>query len=317
MYNTIVMARTTLLPTKRLPKKPNAFVVYAVLTLGNLLLNLVLPANAATMQAYHLSTTAYHVLILLIYLPLAAIWFTAFYSYKTMQDYTALIKKTEEGQSFYKVSRGLEWLAWGAPLSSILAVVLYAIVHNNTGFYNTAIVIEHYVSLLIAVVAFTYIGIGTHQLAARQPRPSSYSIQLIMLLFTAFGVLYSFFTFNQVTSSHLNPYGLPLWVILLTIIIPYLYAWYMGLFSAYEILLYRRKATGLLYKRALTYIASGISTIIASSIMVEFVTSGTKYLTRLNLNAILFIVYVFLVISAVGYLLVALGTKRLKRIEEV
>jgi len=301
----------------RLLKKLNAFAVYAVLALISLLLNLVLPPNAATMAAYHLTKTEYHVLVLLIYLPMAAIWFTAFYGYKTLQDYTALIKKTDEGQNFYKMSIGLVWLAWGAPLSSISSAILYAIVHNNVGLYTTAIIIEHYISVVIAIVAFTYIGIGTHKLAARNQRPTSLSIQLIMLFFTAFGVIYSFFTFNQVTGTSVNPYHLPVWIILLTIIVPYLYAWYMGLFSAYEILLYRQQATGLLYKRALTYIASGIAAIIASSIMVEFITSGTKYLTRLNLNAVLLVVYIFLAISAVGYLLVALGTKKLKKIEEV
>jgi len=44
---------------KSLPNRPNAFAAYAVLTVGYILLNLALPPNASTTQAYHLTALEY------------------------------------------------------------------------------------------------------------------------------------------------------------------------------------------------------------------------------------------------------------------
>lgn len=300
-----------------LKKRPHAVVLYTLLVLADIVLNLVLPANQATVRSYHLSLTEYHVLIFLIDLPIAAIWFIAFYGYRMLQEYSKVIKDSREGLSFHRIMRGLMWLAWGQPISSVIVVILYAFVHHWAGFYTTALIINHYMSLFIAIVAYTLIGAGTHILAERGRQPSSAVIRVLMVGFTAFGVLYTYFTFSQVTTQHPNAYLLPLWFVLLTVVVPYLYAWYMGLYSAYEMLMYRQYARGVLYRQALTYIATGIGTIITSSIVVEFLTSDTRYLTRLRLNGVLLLVYLFLFIYGLGFALVAFGTKRLKKIEEV
>ena len=298
-------------------RRPNALLAFAVLTLANIVLNFLLPANHETLATYHLTELSYHVLLLLINSLLGVIWFAAFYGYKVLHEYSQKLHNTTEGKSFHTIARGLTWLAWGAPLNAILSLVLYAFVHNNYHRANAALIIEHYGALIVPVVAFSLIATGTHMLPVRNFRPSSRSIKLIMFFFTLFGVLFSYYSLNSIRDLSPNPFRMPLWLILLTVLVPYLYSWYMGAYAAYEIIVYRQKAKGLLYRRALTYLVGGLSIIIASSIMIEFLASSSRYLTQLTLNGILLLIYLLLAMYAGGYGLVALGAKRLKKIEEV
>ncbi len=298
-------------------KLPNTFVAFAALAVTNVILGLLLPANVGTMHAYHLTATQYHILLLLIDLPLSAVWFSAFYGYKTLREYAAVIGEATESEGFGRIVLGLIWLAWWLPVGTIVMLILHAIAYANSGFYAAAIIIEHYLSIAVAVVAFLLISAGTHQLAERSHRPTTSNIRSIIAACTLFGVLYGYFSLRQIIGGGPNPYHLPVWLILCTVTAPYLYAWFMGLFAVYEITRYQQKAKGLLYKQALTYIAGGMAAIIGSSIVIQVATSGTRYLTRLNLNGALLIVYLFLLVYAVGFCLVALGAKRLKKIEEV
>lgn len=299
------------------PQSTRPYIGYLIVTLMYIVLNLVLPGNRGTMNTYHLTASEYHILLFLINIPIAAIWFVAFYGYKLLQDYSRMIDTSAEGPNFHRISRGLAWLAWGPPLTSIISSLLYAFAYHSMHRYYFALVLNHYLSVLIPVVAFSLIQGGTHRLTFDQFRPSAQHLRWVFAIFTLFGVSFSFYSFNQITPASSNPFHLNPWLTVLTIIVPYLYAWYMGLYGAFEILLYRQNAKGLLYRRGLSLLSYGIVTIIISSIAVEFLNSGTRYLTQLHLNVVLLLIYLFLLIYALGYIVVAAGAKRLKRIEEI
>ena len=108
-----------------------------------------------------------------------------------------------------------------------------------------------------------------------------------------------------------------MWLILLTIIIPYLYAWFMGLFAAYEIFLYSKQTKGLLYRRALTFLSGGFVITIISSVILQYVQSDTTRIRRISFNWLFVGIYLLLLIYASGFLLIGKGAQRLKRIEEV
>lgn len=102
-----------------------------------------------------------------------------------------------------------------------------------------------------------------------------------------------------------------------TIIVPYLYAWFMGLMSCYEIIMYSQRIKGLLYKRALNRLAGGIGAVIGSSIFIQFINVVYAYKTNSSLGPLLILIYLLLVVEAIGYILIANGAKNLKRIEEI
>ncbi len=110
---------------------------------------------------------------------------------------------------------------------------------------------------------------------------------------------------------------MPNLLIILTLAIPYLYYWYRGLVATYNLYHYQKHVKGQVYKGSLSLVAYGIATIIATSILIRLLVTISARITTLSLTPLLLIIYGFLVIAALGYVLIALGAKRLRRIEEV
>jgi hypothetical protein len=135
------------------------------------------------------------------------------------------------------------------------------------------------------------------------------------------GVLYCYLIFRQLGSisfgSTADPYYLPLWLMVTTVTIPYLYAWFIGLLAAYEISAYSRHIRGLLYKQSLWLLAIGLVVVIGSSVTLQYINSVGPRAGYLLLNYHLLFLSCCRIIGSCGYALIALGAIRLKKIEEV
>ncbi len=282
-----------------------------------ILLTIVLPPNAATIKAYNLSTAEYKILTILVNIPVMVVWFGAFYGYASLQTYSELIRKTADGQAFSTISRGVKWLAWGLPASTIVTSVLGGIVHGHPQLTATAFIILHYIPLVISLFAFTYISSGSHMLMdITKSRPTLSSIRLAVGILSIIGVLYTYLTLQDAGPSG-APYYMPVWLVVITVIIPYLYAWFIGLIAAYEIYIFSKRAKGFLYKRALDGLAAGMAIATLTSIILQYIGSDTTHIRKITLNGVFLGVYVILILYAVGFVLIALGAKRLRKIEEV
>jgi hypothetical protein len=246
-----------------------------------LLLIFVLPTNTSTMKEYDLSAGEYRVLTLLTGLPMIMVWFTAFFGYGTLAAYAEKIQGTREGVSYRAVARGLKWLAW-------------------------------------ALAAFTYMSNGSRSLREVVNKlPSKQVIRGMIAASIIISVAFCTITIDTVQNIHPNPYRLPLWLILLTIIIPYLYAWLMGFFAVFEMSEYRRMVRGVFYRRALRLLAAGTTCVIIASVILQYMTSSSRYLRRIQLGWPMLIMYTTLIVFAVGFILIAVGTNKLKKLEEV
>ena len=298
-------------------KQLNTFSTYLILAVAYILLNLLIPVSKATELAYHLNGTQVRVLTFTYILPILGIWFAAFYGYEKLRRYSELLKKTTEGSGFAEITMGTKWLAWGLPLSAILSTILTGIARQEPHWHSGFIIINNYVALLVSLGAFTYISSGTRRLTdSTKLHPTHHAVQGLMLSFITLGVLYSYFMIHSSEAAQ-NPFHLPLWLILLTIIVPYLYAWFMGLFAAYEISLYSRNTKGVLYRQALSLLALGISAAIIASIVIQYVTSISPRLSHFTLGYLLIVIYLLLLAYSAGYILIAIGANKLKKIEEV
>jgi len=292
-------------------------VAFSALSLLYLVLGITLPPNTPTIQTYHLSITEYRVLVLLVCIPLIAVWFATFYGYALLDEYVATIRKTPEGKAYAAIAKGLRYLAWGLPVISIISTLLGGVVHSHTQFANDAFVVVHYLPLVVAMLAFWQIGTGSRALTdIHNVRPSGVATRWLFGSFTCIGVLFTYLTIRTAESVP-NPYHLPMWLILLTIIVPYLYAWFMGLYASYEILLYNKRSRGLLYRRALNNVATGIVISIVTSVIFQYTQSDTTRLRRISFSWVFFGIYLLLALYASGFLLIGRGAKQLKKIEEV
>jgi len=299
--------------------KPNrTFLSFSALVVIDVLLTILLPPNAATVRTYHLSGLEYHILALLVLLPIIIVWFAAFYGYSSLDQYANTITRTADGKAFLKIAAGLRWLAWSMPITAILNNVFGGIAHAHPAALTGGLIVAHYVNLGISLVAFTIIGNGTSGLVqATNKHLSLRTIRLLLAGFIALAVAYCYGTIADLQHQHPNTYRLPMGLIMFTIVAPYLYAWLIGLLASYQIAFYCRQVRGVFYNRALTMFASGLAMAILSSVVLQYLVSSSGDLSQINFDGRLLLAYVFLVVFAIGFIMVALGSNKLKKIEEV
>ena len=295
---------------------------YTVLACAYLSLVLLLPANKIAQHNFHLSSVGYHVLLFVLILPLFGIWFGAFYSYARLRQYIDAANDSSEGNDFKKLTIGFTWLAWGSITTALLILILNAIADAHPGFLATSIIISNYLILLVPLVAYSYISNGAHGLNIRaRVSITGQSAKLLVLFYIIIGVAYCYITFRYLNlhsvGSDNNPYYLPAWLMILTVIIPFLYTWFIGLLAAYEIYLYSNNVQGILYQRAMRLLSGGVISVIASSIVVQYLRSAVPRTEHLSLNKVLLIVNVAYIFMALGFVLISLGARQLRKIEEV
>jgi hypothetical protein len=289
-----------------------AYIIFVVLYAVSYLF----PRPIATMQRYELGDLQYRLLALSVFIPLTLIWYAAFYGCYKLRRYSHTVKGTPDGRHVAKLTTGIMVLAFSLPISSIFGAVASIAIEHHTSLEGFAKIAKQYISLIFPLVGFIYISIGARGLSelAKQ-RPTYRAFNILALIFIAISVAYcaTFFKGYSMESTHL----MPQFVSLATLVVPYLFTWCLGLLSAYELHLYARGVAGSLYRRTWNTLATGLASIIILQIIVQFFSNVTAQASNLKLARLLIIVYVLLALLAAGYLLVALGAKRLQKIEEV
>jgi hypothetical protein len=298
--------------------------IYNYLGLVLVLFGLVifLPASKVVMARYHLSSHQYHILLLTTELPLIVMWFAAFYGYQKFREYAVSIINTREGTVYEGFAKGFYWLAWGLALPPLFGVIFNSIANKYQNFYEASIILENYFYLLFPVIAYSIMSRSAQKLftlnKARAPELSS---RLLLLIFVMLATFYCYLTFRYLDLQHLsstnNPYYIPGWLLILTMVIPYLYAWIVGFIGAYQFGVYSRQVKGIIYKRALENVATGIVLVIAGSIGYQYIHTVVPRTGRLSLNTLLLGTYGLYAFITLGFMIATHGVMRLKRIEDI
>jgi hypothetical protein len=287
-----------------------------------LTLVLLLPASTLSLKEYGWSAAEYHVIFMLIAIPMIATWFAAFYGYHWIRLYARSLHKTESGNSYRQLANGVGWLALSIPVPSIISLILNSIGNNHPGFQPASIIITNYIALLLPLIAFGIIGNAARQLTnAADIKISLAGARSVIFMFVTLGVMFCYLVFQHFDFSSPgstdNPYYLPVWLMLTTLIVPYLYAWFVGLLAAYEISVLATKTRGVLFSQALRLFVFGLVTVIGSSIVLQYIGSAAPRTGHLQLNSRLLLTYVVRIAAGIGFLLIAAGARKLRKIEEV
>jgi hypothetical protein len=274
------------------------------------------------MRTYHLSSPEYHVLLFLVELPITLIWFAAFYAFHRLQRYTASIVNTKEEEVFQKLTSGFQWLAWGLVVPTIISLITESIAAKHPGFESTSIISANYLNVIFSVVAFSYIADSAHKLFTQANiKTPDVAFRTLLFFFVTLGTLYCFFTFRHLDLQHLssnnNPYYIPVWLLIFTIIVPYLYTWLLGILSAYQFALFSKQVKGIIYRRALQFVSGGVAIVILDSIGIQYLHTVIPRSGHLALNIILLASYFIYFCIVLGFILISLGVNKLKKIEDI
>lgn len=302
--------------------KSRALQHYLMLAVFYVTLIFVLPASTATMSNYNLSTFEYRIVAFALALTSLLVWLAAFIGYARLREYARAIRKTPEGIHFDQLAEGVTWLAWSLPVGVIAATLLNATANKHPGFHASAIILSNYINLILPLVGFTVIASASRGLLGTvKAKLSMANARIIILGFLVLGVLYCFLTFSRIDLTSLgsadNPYFLPAWLIVITLIVPHLYAWFMGILGVYELTLFRKHVPGVLYRQALGLVVGGLSAVILSSVALQYIGGIEPNVGHLVLGYKTMFVLLARLVGGGGFVLLVIGAGRLKKIEEV
>jgi len=285
-------------------------------------LTFILPANATTKANYRLDDAQYQYLLFIVKLPIIAVWSLAFYSYRRLANYAQSIKDTSEGKDFTTIAKGMSWIAWGLPIPAVISSLLSALANAQADFRAVSAVIGGYLAVAVSLVAFHYFSSGTHSLVRRADVEVKIKhIRILVGALIAIGLVFVVLIFSKLHSTNLgdsfNSFYLPNWLVWSTIVGPYLYAWFLGVFAVMEFILIARQTSGVIYRQALQLLAVGLVLIILSLCALQYFRAVIPRSGHLTIGAALITTYGIYAVNALGSVVLAVGAKRLQRIEDI
>jgi hypothetical protein len=286
------------------------WLVYAGLTLF---------APVVANQRFHLGTVELLSLRLSIIIPIHLIWLMALSGAVALKSYANLINGGRESRAIHLIAGGLLWTIGYLAISSVVSAATPFFVH--TSYYDAIIIFRDHLAPFASLVAFFFIYRGSHLLrdVAAFPtwtRATSWIMAgyalfcfLFVLQFSTAPILHS--PVAGRTAVTIAPHS----ILLFTMIVPFLVAWFLGVLAVVNITKYAQHVKGLLYRQALRDLVVGICGVIAFAVVIQLISLAAKYLAELKLGPVLAIVYFILLLYGIGFLFVRSGAKKLVRIE--
>lgn len=288
--------------------------VYVILTFS-------IPPDPAALERFGISALQSRLLSLTIVVPLILIWWAAFYGVVRLCHYVDLIKGSPDGEPLFRIAKGLTVLAISLPIGSILSALLNYIGRTSPDLLPKTVIVNNYISISMVLLAVVLISLGARDLVNLvNKKPRLFHRVLPLAFFSIVGTAYVVISLTNEYRVQPNPitgratHYLPDLPFITTILIPYLVVWLLGFMAASWINYYSRTTKGVIYKKFLKLFATGLVAVIISSIAVQFFV---RLSASLSLGPLLLIVYLLLALISAGYILIALGAKKLQKIEEV
>lgn len=298
-------------------KKPSVvtwYIIFAAVTLG---LSLILTPSSSLLDLTGLDIQQYKTLSMVSNIAYFLAWSAAFYAYYSLYRYTGTLKKTNEGKSFANISKGTMILAWGLPISMIVSLILRTASKEYASLEPLRTSVNAFLPLLFSIVAFLFISIGSNALSRSTRKEHSTVVAYVMIyIFIVFGTVYTHFTLGH-SLTGLKLYHMSSYPLMLTVIAPTLFSWFLGLVAAYALVNYFKHVKGLIYRRAIANVSAGICLVVLSDIFSHYIEGVFGARTYSASGNLFILIYLLILIQAGGFVLIARGANRLKRIEEV
>jgi hypothetical protein len=272
---------------------------------------------------FNLTPAKTHLLQLTIYLPIVLVWWIAVFGAERFKNYTRRIKEHKDGRGLNKISTGLIILVVSIILGGLFGVLRPWALQNGwlAAFTN----INNHLSVVGPLIAYGFIYAGSVDLKKLPKKhPTDYKRTVILLLFLA--LIAAWYIVQLVGYEYLettpNParyssFYMSTPLVLLTIALPYLVGWGLGIKAALNLAEYRRQVKGLIYREMLLRLVIGTLVVIGFYFAVQLLVAFSTFFARAGLGAILLVVYLLILSYAVGFLMIASGARKLSRIEEV
>ncbi|MDF2461321.1 MAG: hypothetical protein K0S68_724 [Candidatus Saccharibacteria bacterium] len=287
-----------------------AWLVYALLTLF---------APEISNRRFQLSDSALLLLRLTIIVPIHLIWLLAMRGAVAFKNYSALIAGGKESKAIDLIANGLLWTIGYLILNSVLSATTPFFA--GTSVFAPLVIIRDHLAPFFSLIAFFLIYRGSHLL--RDIAGFTTWTRGTAWIVAAYSVFAFLFVLQFATAPILDGAAagrtatsiVPHNILLFTLIVPFLSAWFMGVAALINISKYARHVKGVLYRSALVNLVRGLIVVIGFSISLQLLNFSAKYLATLQIGAILLILYALMILYATGFFLVANGARKLAKLE--
>ncbi len=292
----------------------NHFGILTVIYLGSIF---IAPADPTTLHKYRITAAELHALDAVLAVPVILILAAAFYGYAKLKTYAELIKDSPDGRKISKLAWGLGAISYGLVFTAIMTGALNALAIHHSELKSISAIVGSYMSIAYLATGLILIGTGSRGLidTVKNYRPSIKAIHGLVAFAIITSVVFSYIVFKNSNHTLWSLYHLPKWLIMTTIIIPYLYLWFIGLLASFELSMYTRKLRGIIYKKSWSRVALGLGFIMILDITLQILSALTNGGNNLSLKGLFFILLLMYILLAVGFLLIARGAKGLRKIE--
>lgn len=301
------------------------YILLALLAVLYILVNFATPPNETVLARYKMNATEYQLMRASLAIPLFIVWFAAFYGFSKLIRYAKLIKQSPDGEGFAWIAAGLTVLGVGLPINSIISTTLSRAVAADIIEQPVSTIITTHLTVGYQLASFLLIAVGSWKLLqvlkkVDFPKPALILGGGILTVISAFyivAVLNNPSRQVPVEPAQTATYYINDFLIITTIIVPYILSWMCGLFAFIAIRTYQRHVGGMLYKKALKKFNTGLLIIIAMSIILQFFTAAITSTFAWQLGPLVILTQFLVFAIGAGFIFVALGAKGLTKLEEV
>jgi hypothetical protein len=296
-----------------------------ILWLSSLILSLQ-QTNEAALKQYDLTESSLHTIQIILSFPALFIWVTLLYAFLSFYRYARQIAGSPDSPGFKYIAWGLGALLSSFILTNFLRQIRGLLAENSANpdsIDNTFIILTNYVSVVAAFLAYLWIYKGSRSLLA------SIKVNLTLpknmfrfvIPFAVLAAVYLTFIFINPerrisTHENINPtYALPDLLILITVAIPYLVAWWFAILALIGLYRYKKLSTGIIYKSLFDRLLKGLTALISLTIFLQLLTQFTAFLAQSGLNSILGIITVLYIVLVGAFIAVGRAAQQLNKIE--
>ena len=274
---------------------------------------------------FNLTASKTHLLQLTILLPVVLIWFAAVYGVEKFHTYTSSIKSYKDGKPLHLFATGLLILVGSIIFNSIVGILRPWALAD--GWLSAYTILANYLSAWLPLLAYACMYIGSAQLLKSIKTKPKIKNPLgwlpILLLLIIVGAIYVAVLLNyNYRSSTPDPTRYSSFymsdpLILFTLALPYLFGWGLALKATLNLYAYLKQVRGVIYRSAFVRLLSGVLVVTLFYIIVQMLVAFSTYIAKAGLGSILLILYMLIMLYALGFLIIASGAKKLVAIEKV
>ena len=305
-----------------------AFFIIIVLWVVSIILSFFVESDPATLSRYNLTERDLTLVRIGLGIPMLFIWGVVLWGTQSFMRYARRIKDSVDGAGFKNIALGILFVLLGMIASSYITNIGNLIKESAMDpdrVKETLGLISRYSSILFALISYGFFFAGSRKLLGSiSSKLSLKQFMPYLIGFLIASIAFAVLVFqNSYRSVSVDPlitapyHGLSDPLILLTIVIPTIISWFLGLMALSGISAFRKNTPGVIYKDVLKNFHFGISLVIIMSIALSWVGQFSAYWASVGFGFILFIIGIIFVVWILGYLIAGIGARKLNRIEMV